>query len=168
MTTSSSIRPTNRNWLWYFAALVVLSAISITTLIVFNLSQQLTPGQLAAAIQRWKEKGPRDYDMTFTKTVGEPETFVVEVRAGQVVSAERNGQPLEDRLLHYYSMNELFSYIKSFQEVDAKPGQPKTFTVATFDPNDGHLLRYIRRVMGTKQRAEITVTDFTPRPSGGP
>lgn len=158
--------PPNRRWLWYFATLVVLTAVSITTMIVYNLKQQLKPGQLAAAQAVWKQKGPRDYDLTYTKKVGEPETYTVRVRNGAVVGAERNGQPLEERQLHYHSMNALFADVERFLEMDAEPGRPKTFTIARFDPDDGHLRHYIRRVMGSTERAEITVEKFTPAAPG--
>lgn len=150
----------NRNWIWYFVILVVLTTASITTLIVFNLGQQLKPAQLAAAADLWKQRGPRDYDMAYTKKVGEIETYVVEVRKGIVVSAERNGKPVEERQLRYHSMNALFSDIERFQELDAEPGRPKTFTIATFDADDGHIKHYIRRVMGSTERQEITVEAF--------
>ena len=154
--------PPNRKWIWYYATLVVLTAASITIMIVYNLKQQLTPPQFAAAQALWKEKGPRDYDMTYTKKVGAPETYAVRVRAGVVVSAERNGQPVEERQLHYHSMNALFSDVERFLELDAEPGRPRTFCVARFDPDDGHLRHYVRRVMGSTERAEITVERLTP------
>jgi hypothetical protein len=54
-------------------------------------------------------------------------------------------------------MNALFHFIEVFMEHDQKPGQPRTFTKATFDPTDGHIVRYIRRVTGTNERLEIKV-----------
>ncbi len=155
--------PRNRNWLWYFGILVVLTAASIATMIAFNLRQQLKPAQLAAAAARWKQRGPRDYDMTYTKKLGEAETYAVQVRNGVVVSAQRNRQPVEERLLRHYSMNALFSDIERFLEIDAEPGRPKTFCVATFDPEDGHIRHYVRRVMGSSERVEISVDTFTPK-----
>ena len=71
----------SRTWVWYFIVLAVLTATSVTILVTFNLRQQLKPEQLAAAKALWKEKGPRDYTMTYRQMVGgEPETFVVVVR----------------------------------------------------------------------------------------
>jgi Family of unknown function (DUF6174) len=153
----------NRIWVWYFVLLAVLTVTSVTVLVTFNLRQQLKPEQLAAAKALWKEKGPRDFDMKYRQTAGdEPETYVVHVRDRQVESVERNGQPLEERQRKYHSMLALFGYIERFLEIDAEPNRPRTYTVAVFDPNDGHLLHYVRRVMGTSERAEITVTELTP------
>jgi hypothetical protein len=156
-------RPKNRLWVWYFAALGVLTVAAVVTLIVYNLWQQLTPEKLAAAAALWKAKGPRDYDLTYRQSAGNSvDTYSVRVRGGRVESAERNGVPLEERQWKYHSMAALFGDIERFQELDAAPGRPRTYTVATFDKDDGHLLRYVRRVMGTRERAQIVVTAFTP------
>ena len=153
----------NRIWVWYFVLLAVLTVTSITVLVTFNLRQQLKPEQLAAATALWNKNGPRDYAMKYRQTVGdETETYAVHVRGGEVESVERNGQPLEERQRKYHSMPALFSYVRDFLDFDSQPNRPRTYTVAVFDPNDGHLLHYIRRVMGTRERAEITVTELKP------
>jgi hypothetical protein len=61
-------------------------------------------------------------------------------------------------------MNALFDFIDGFLKEDAKPGSPRAYMVATFDSSDGHLIKLVRRVMGTKQRLEINVT-LVPKPS---
>jgi hypothetical protein len=43
---------------------------------------------------------------------------------------------------------------------DSEPGKPQVFKVAKFAPEDGHVLRYVRRVMGSRERVEITVDEF--------
>ena len=54
-------------------------------------------------------------------------------------------------------MTALMDDIETFLEEDTEPGRPRTYSVATFDPVDGHLVRYVRRVMGTSERIEINV-----------
>ena len=153
-------RPGNRNWLWYFLILGTLTALAIGILIMFNLRQQLTPEKLKAAESKWKEKGPANYDMEVVKrlAVGAlEEKIVVQVRGGKVVSLTKDGIELEPRLYRYYDMPAWFGYVDDFLVRDAEPGRPRTFTIATFDPDDGHLTHYIRRVAGTVDRVELII-----------
>jgi hypothetical protein len=152
-----SARPRSRGWIWFFVILSVLAIAAITGNIVYNLWQQLKPEQLATARALWDAKKPSNYDMEYTQAGATPGTFTVEVRDGKIVSAARDGQPLDERLYGYYDMNGLFNSIDQFMEIDQKPGAPRTFTKATFDASDGHVIRYIRRVMGTNERLEINV-----------
>ena len=147
----------NRNWIWYFVGLAVLTVISLSILIAFNLSQQLTLKQLETARELWKRNGPQNYDMEYKQQGGASETRKVQVREGKVVLAVSNGQILEERLFRYSDMNALFGFVEDFLREDAQPGKPRRFCVATFDPVDGHLVHYVRRVLGTEERLEITV-----------
>lgn len=154
--------PRNANWIWYFVLLFVLVATSLTILIVYNLRQQLTAEQLSAARLLWEQKGPRDYDMQYTQEVGALEHFEVKVRNGSVISATRDGKPIEPRQLNDHSMLALFGFIEGFLKCDAAPGRPRTYTVANFSKEDGQLFRYVRRVSGTTERVEIIVQKLTP------
>lgn len=147
----------NRGWIWYFVILIVLTIASITVMIVYNLGQQLKPEQLATARALWAEKGPADYDMEYTQIGNAPGTYKVQVRDGEVVSATLDGRALEPRQYGYYDMRGLFNSIDGFLEHDSKPGQPRTFTKAVFAADDGHVIRYIRRAMGSSERLEINV-----------
>src|SRR5262249_2903902 len=140
-----------------FVVLVVLSVIFVGVLVWYNLAQQLTPEQLERELALWKEKGPADYDMEYVEKGNVSGTFKVQVRRGKVVSAIRDGQPMEERLYRYQDMRGLFQWIDDFLREDAQNRQ-RTFTKATFDPDDGHLVHYVRRVMGSPQRVEIVVT----------
>jgi hypothetical protein len=151
----------SRAWIWYFVILVVLTLLSITALVMFNLGQQLKPEQLAQAQALWNDKGPRDYNMVYTLNGSTTGTYRVQVRQGKVVSVIRDGQSVEKRLYVYSSMPALFEFIEDFLKQDAEPGRRRTFTKAVFDPQDGHLKHYVRRVMGTTERQEITV-ELTP------
>jgi hypothetical protein len=146
----------NRGWLWFFALLVVLTLTAIIVEVRFNAGQQLTPEKLAQARQLWRENGPRDYDLTYTKKGDVNGEFFAQVRGGKVVYATMDGQPLEERLFPTVSMNALFHDIEQFLELDTEAGV-RAFTTATFDPRDGHLQRFVRSVMSKRQRIEITV-----------
>src|SRR4051812_5743183 len=106
----SAIR--NRNWAWFFVALVVLSAAAAGVKWVYNARQRLTPEQLKAAQDLWDRAGPRDYDLEIDKVIGpgasggDPmrDRITVEVRGGRARAGTINGRPLEARLLPDYDM----------------------------------------------------------------
>jgi hypothetical protein len=143
-----------KRWLWFFVTLALLAATAVTTLIWFNLSQQLTREKLAEARAKWLQRRPSDYDLEYVKRGSATGTFVVQVRGGKVVSASMDGRPLEPRLYSSCNMLTLFDDIERFLDLDAQSGT-RAFTVATFDPQDGHLGYYRRSVMGTRQWVEI-------------
>ena len=151
-----------RGWIWYFVILGVLAAIFITVLVGFILRQQLKPEQLEIARTLWKQKGPASYDLEYTKTGTVTGRYKVRVRNGKVQSATLDGEPEKERLYVFRDMNALFEDIDGFLKIDAQPGNPRADMVATFDRTDGHLLKLVRRVMGTSQRLEINVT-LTPK-----
>jgi hypothetical protein len=148
-----------QGWLWFFVGLGVLTGIAVFVQVWYNAGQQLTDIKLNAARAKWKENGPHDYDMEYTiRQSDEPgDNYVVQVRQGKVTNATRNGEPLAERLYQYQTMSALFSFMEEFLERDGKAGNPRAFAVAVFDPGDGHLVRYVRSVMSTRERQEIRV-----------
>ncbi|MGE3803529.1 MAG: DUF6174 domain-containing protein [Gemmataceae bacterium] len=151
----------NRTWIWYLALVALLTTASISTLVVFNVRQQLTAEKLDQAEARWQEKKPASYNMTFTKHIdNHSEKFTVQVRQGTVVVVELDGRPLEERQNIYYSMEALFDYVRRFLEIDAEPGKRRPYVIASFDPADGHLVRYIRS--DGVQRVELHVQELKP------
>ncbi len=155
----------SRRWIWFFAVLAVLTIAAIVLEFRSARGQLLTPELLAQARALWHEKGPADYDMTYTIKRGDepPETYEVKVRQQKVVSVERNGSAEEERLYRYSGMPALFSFIGDFLDQDAQPGTPRTYASATFDAADGHLLRYVRSVLSKKERQEIVIQRFERR-----
>jgi hypothetical protein len=149
-------RPSS-NWIWYFAVVAVLSVLFTLILVRFNLAQQLTLADLRAAERLWKERGPADYDMEYTKQGSATGTFTVRVRNHRVERVICDGRPQEERLLPYSSMEALFGYIEDYLTEDARPGARRVFTTGRFDDHDGHLLHYVRRVMESPERIELTV-----------
>jgi Family of unknown function (DUF6174) len=157
----------NHAWIYYFAFLLVASIGAAGVMIWFNLSIQLTPEQLEAAEKLWREKGPKSYDMIYTKRLNEEskvDKFDVKVRAGKVQEVLMNGRALtkdkeedQDPRIHH-SMERLFHDVERFQELDKKPGAKKVYVTAIFDDENGALRRYIRRVMGTTLRIEMHIS----------
>jgi hypothetical protein len=155
--------PARRNygWIWFFAIVAVLTATSLTILIRYNLGQQLSTEKLAEARALWEQKGPANYDLEYTQTGSVSETRKVRVRNHKVVWAVRDGEPLEPRLYPFSDMNAWFGFLEDYLQEDSQPGKPRVFSVATFSADDGHILRYIRRIMGTPKRLEV-VFDLKP------
>lgn len=113
---------------------------------------------------RWAEHGPKSYNFRYVvkKSNSEPEEFHAEVRSGRVRAAYRNGELLRPTLWEYHDMPGRFRDIKGFLDKDAQSGSRRIFTVAQFSPNDGGLKRYVRSVMGTRERVEIEVKEYLP------
>jgi hypothetical protein len=175
MSESSTTTPTaapapikkNDGWIYFFVFIIVSSIGVAGFMIWFNLSIQLKPEQLEAARQLWKKNGPKSYNMVYTKRLNEEEKvdkFVVEVRDEKVTKVLLNGRALakdaesdsDPRI--YHSMDVLLRDVQRFMDIDQKPGAPKVYVTAIFEPDTGALRRYIRRVMGTRLRIEMHVT----------
>jgi hypothetical protein len=157
----------SRKWIWYFAVLGVLTVIATSTLAVYNIKQQLKPEQLAAAIDLWDAQGPKNYVLEYTarktvESVDMSDAYIVKVKDGVAYEVLDNGQPLEPRQLAYYGMHRLLQDVERFMEMDMKPGAPSTYRRGDFDGKTGALVRYVRRVMGTRQRLEINVHSLRP------
>lgn len=162
-------------WVWFFVALLALGLLAVAIQIRHNMGQQVKPEQLAAARALWEEKGPKSYRLQYIQKVNASdvnEVFVVWVRHGRVQAlvkkqradqADAEGTLLESRLNDYYSMPALFDHIGRYLEMNVR-----TFMVASFDPNDGHVLRFVRRVAGTSERLEITDVKLEPQAATDP
>jgi len=154
---SSHSTPRSKRWIWFFIIVTMMGAAGVTAEIWSNLSQQLTPEKLAEARAVWKQKGPRDYDLDYEiKREDNPdpaprtgEKYTVHVKDGQ---GPRPGEH------DFGSMDDLFDRIDQRLRADRESGGPQPFVKATFDPYDGHVIHYVRSVMKTRERLEVTVT----------
>lgn len=151
----------NRNWIWLFVVLGLLASAAIAINLTYNLQQQLRSEDLQAARTLWEKNGPKNYDLVIRKEVGSEkavrETLAAKIRNGAAIDVTLNDQPLERRLWPEYDVPGVFDWIEEFLRIDTKPGAPRSFCRARFDPADGHLLHYVRSVRGTGQRQELTI-----------
>jgi hypothetical protein len=149
----------SRGWLWFFVVLALLTAAAISVQLWYNPTVPLTPALLAEAETKWKQRGPRDYDMDYTiKKPESTERFRVQVRDGKAVSVKMNDNlAVESRIYPYHTMPALYEFIGEFMQQDAAPGGPRIFTNVLFDPVDGHLIHYVRSVASKRERVEIIV-----------
>ena len=162
--------PRNRNWLWFFAALVVLGAAAVSINWAYNARRQLTMEELQKNEDLWEKAGPADYDLTIDKTIQsaaedkpEQHRIEVQVRRKKVVSAKDEQGVLPKRVWDEYDMSGWFGFIERFLQIDSALGAPRTFCSAEFDPRTGQLLHYIRSVSTTRERQELTLR-LTPVP----
>lgn len=158
----------NRLWIGYFAFLIVASIGVTIFMIWFNLRIQLKPEQIQAARKLWEEKGPKNYNMIYTRKLGVTdvsEQFKVKVRKGSVIEVKTPDEPLkrpedapaeeDPRRLH--GMDALLAEMAANMERDRQPEANKVYVVANFDPATGAILRYIRYDMRTKERVELNI-----------
>src|SRR5262245_23939357 len=163
---------TPRRWVPFFLTLAALGTLAITLPLVYNLGQQLRPEQLEAARALWAERGPADYDLEVAVALGRdprPQRYAVLVRTGKAVfsAGEDELQALSapvsalTGLAPRGALGEgaaptiemLFARIEGVLEANARSGR-RNFTLAAFDPRDGHPRRFIHRVRGTHEREE--------------
>jgi hypothetical protein len=163
-------RPSKRgSSVWYFVALALVAGVLLLWLALF-IQVQLEPGtqlkleQLRAARQAWQLKGPKTYEMVYSVKRGgqsNADSFFVVVRGGVVQSVIMNGKiPLEKDQFDYHSMPGLFKDIEIFLQRDAAPGSPPTFCRGWFSAEDGRLMHFVRRVVGSTEAVEIDVKEF--------
>jgi hypothetical protein len=166
-----SVPPPNRNWLWYFIGIALVTVVLLTWLALFVYqqtlpAQQLKLEQLQAARRLWDAKGSKDYQLLYTVQRGggqSKDQFFVTVRGGKVESTIFNGKEgLPTDQLDFHSMRGLFIDIEQFLRHDAEPNSPQTFCRGYFDSEDGHLMLFVRRVVGGSERVEIKVEEFRP------
>jgi hypothetical protein len=170
-----SLQPRRRNlrWVWFFAVLAVLAFFAVLIPIIYNLSLQLKPEQLADARRRWAEHGTGDYDLVYeTRTTppGEREPVAqeieVRVRGGKVVRCVVDGTVLlsDDpqalpalRDFREHTVEGLFDRIDKRLKQDAERTDRRNYATASFDTVDGHVTHYVHRIAGSREREEWTV-----------
>jgi hypothetical protein len=158
----------------FFLVLIVLGTVAVVVPIVYNLRQQLTPEQVAAARARWQANGTRDYVLEYQVRVDSdprPDEYRVKVRDGKPISAICNGQPMllddgaglllgpgvkmlpaEDCLQQ--TVDGMFDEIERRLHQGTRADGKRNYATASFDSRDGHPHRFIYRVAGTKERLE--------------
>jgi hypothetical protein len=87
---------TSRRWLWFFAALVVLTTAGISVELWYKLAQKLTPDKVRQARALWQSTQPADYDLDYLidREVRVPDRYHAEVRDGTVSAVAVNNRPL--------------------------------------------------------------------------
>lgn len=154
----------NRRWAWFFLFLLVVAPFAIAIPIWYNSKQQLTLDRLEAARERWRDKGPRDYVADYSvrhdynpEPGGRaPERYTVRVRNGQAIEITGpDGKPRPRSEVEFATMDELFAHIERQLREDIAAGGRRPFMVAAFGKEDGHVARYRRSVLATRELYEV-------------
>jgi hypothetical protein len=163
-------RPTptrSRGWVWYFVCLAAMGAFAIVTPIVYNLSLQLKPEELAEARARWRQNGPADYDLQYKEKLThdgqtDESEWKVKVRKGKVAEVVCDGENLSPAEYPDVAIDGKFAQIEKELVEDVGGGQRRNYATAAFDSRDGHPTRYIRRVKGSGERLEWNINLLPP------
>lgn len=127
----------------------------------------LTPDALDAAIARWEQHGPRDYDLDLEVRGGGGGKIHIEVRGGEPTAMTRNGIPAAEHTWMYWTIDGLFDIIR--QDLEGLDQPERAFGVADpseivqqaeFDPKLGYPKRYRRAVPVAGREIEWEVTSF--------
>jgi hypothetical protein len=157
------------NWIWYMIALVLVAGALLLWLGLF-IQQKLESGnqlkidEVRAALERWRQKGPKDYDLIYEvkrSGQGKPDMYYVEVRGGKGQRVVLNGTT-ELTADHFdnHTMFGLFRDIERFLQHDSQSGKPATFCRGWFSGDDGRLILFVRRVVGSSEAVEIEVKEL--------
>ena len=164
--SSSEVRgPTkaqSRTWVWFFVFLAVMGAAAVTLPIVYNLSLQLRPEDLAAARAHWQAAGSRNYDLQYQEKitqngVSSESEWNVQVRDGKVTAVTRDGEVLPAADYPNLTVDGQLAEIEKGLQLDLAAGARTNYATAAFDLGDGHPAHYVRRVRGTGDRLEWNV-----------
>lgn len=134
---------------------------------------QLTRESFDAAVARWAEHGPDDYDLDVVVQGNQPGKIHVEVRGGQVTAMTRDGNtPSQRRTWDYWSVPGQFDMIQIELDSQTDPrGQfagtsgQQLVLWADFDPQYGYPRRYHRVLLGAQQDMQWDVIRFEPKPT---
>ena len=123
----------------------------------------------AAEFRAWESVAPPNYDIETKVTGRQPALYVVQVRDEAVLSATRNGTPLQQRrTMGTWSVPGMFDTMESdlINEADDQnqrlmSNSPQVTVRAKFHPDWHYPEKYQRIEWGTQYEVEWEVTKFT-------
>lgn len=152
------------------AILTLITALIVSVALYRDPLPLLTAESLAAAESRWREAGPKSYQLSVEIRGRQPGVVEMTVRDGEVTEMTRDGRAPEQRrtwsawtvpsqfdMLHL----ELVHEQNSEQGFGAPPGS-QAIVKAEFDPRFGYPRRVRRQVLGANLDMEWRVTRFAP------
>jgi muconolactone delta-isomerase len=169
-----------RLWLRLIILVLLVAGAGFAGWVYYRNAQRLTPEKLADARARWSKANIQDYDITVRVSGRAAATYFVQVRGGKVTDAWQkpgnhasyvidevvDGKKVERRVaaLPFRSLADagVWTVPGLFAEVlerdlktDAEPRAPSAYTQVQFDPDDGHLVRYVRTMHQTSFAVEV-------------
>lgn len=157
--------------LFWGGLLGVSIAIGLVVWISRDKTPYLTRESFDAAVARWREHGPADYDLDLVVQGNQPGKIHVEVRGGEVTAMTRDGiSPSQRRTWDYWTVPGQFDMMQI--ELDSQSDPRSRFAGASgsqlvlwadFDPVYGYPWLYRRVVLDSRQDMQWQVTRFEPR-----
>lgn len=145
-------------------------AVVLAVALLRDTTPVLTRPAFDAAVARWKEHGPADYDLDVVVQGNQPGRIHVEVRGGAATAMTRDGvTPSQRRTWDYWTVPGQFDMIQIELDNQSDPrGQfagasgSQLVLWAEFDPRYGYPRRYHRVLLGGQQEMRWEVTRFQP------
>ncbi len=149
-------------------ALCVLGTIVVSVVFYRDPLPALTDETLAAAMERWRESGPKNYALQVEILGRQPGIVTLTVRDGEPIAMTRDGRtPEQRRTWSAWTVPSQFDMLATELRGQLDPargyGAPTGSEVvlkAEFDPQLGYPLRVRRQVLGTDLAMEWRVTRF--------
>ncbi len=147
----------------------VIAIVGLIAIVVGSRGKELPAisfESLDAAVGRWKENGPADYDLDVELSGINPGVAHVEVRHGEVTAMTHNSHATKPHTWDEWSIPGLFGVIRRDLEVcmakgpNASPDAP--IPRGVFDPKLGYPVQY-HRVTPTGADAKWRITNFVDR-----
>jgi hypothetical protein len=166
IATSSNWRP-----LWLAGAALIFALVGVALFLerfVAHRLPALTEAALDAAEKRWRDAGPKSYDLDLEIGGAEPGPVHVEVRNGEVVAMQRDGEtPAQRRVWDVWAIPGQFATLERELELAADPAGQMGASAETrlsiqceFDPQFGYPRRYHRLVYGGGPEVYWRTTKF--------
>jgi len=175
---SSPTRPNPNLWKWFFGIVILLTVGATAGLWLFNQWIQLTPEELAAQRANWEKNKPADYFLTYLLVENDSDAglvYKVHVRGGEVKQArefavrvrerrevdppEEEGRILDSDEAKRHTMDALYELAASIV-ADDRANERRVYCRARFLPENGAILEFVRRRMGSRERTQISVLAF--------
>lgn len=151
------------------AVLTLVSALIISVALYRDPLPLLTADSLAAAEARWREAGPKSYQLSVEILGRQPGIVELTVRDGEVTRMTRDGRaPDQRRTWAAWTVPSQFDmlHLELEHEGDSKRfyGAPagQAIVKAEFHPRYGYPIRVRRQVIGANLEMEWRVTRFAP------
>jgi hypothetical protein len=159
-----SRRTRNHRWLWFFGALLCLSAAALLFPFFYARMRMLDGEKLARARALWAEHKPRSYRLEVTMTMpGDPSfTSVITVRDGKTES-QRTPSGEDVAPTEADPVASQFDLMQTILD-GLRTGSVFSSTAVDFDPKDGHPLYFYYRNPDFHQIVELRVLRFEPLP----
>lgn len=162
-------------WKWFFLIVILLAVGATASLWWFNLRIQLKPEEFDRQHETWLVKRPESYFFEYLRVEDDASTgklyrvtvtggkvteayeFDVQVRERRDMNPPGTGKLLSPGDATRHSMDALFDSAARILAEDAAL-ERRVYVRATFHPENGAILDFVHRIMGTRQRLQLSVT----------